>query len=76
MRSIDDAKLYPIIKGNRYNRKKKTYTCANCRTYSQLDGSYISLVDESDFLADADKYIENAFAKSENSNEFELTKQR
>ena len=76
VRSIDSAKLYPIIRGNRYNRKKKTYACPNCRTYRQLDGSYISLVDESDFIADADKYIENAFAKSENANEFELTKQR
>ena len=76
VRNIADTKLYPIITGNRYNRKKKTYACANCRTYSQLDGSYISLVDELDFIADPDKYIENAFDKSENANEFELTKQR
>ena len=76
VRSIDDAKLYPIISDNRYNQTVKTYACANCRTYNQLHGSYISLVDESDFMADVDKYIENAFDKSENANGFELTKYR
>ena len=76
VRSIADAKLYPIIMDNRYNQKKKTYTCLNCKTVSQLNGSYISLVDESDFITDPDKYIENAFAKSEIANEFELSKQR
>ncbi len=76
VRSIADAKLYPIITDNRYNQKKKIHTCLNCKTYSSLDGSYISLVDESDFITDPDKYIENAFAKSEKANEFELSKQR
>ncbi len=60
VRSIAEAKLYPIIADNRYNQKKKTYTCLNCKTYSPLNGSYVSLVDESDFIADPDKYIENA----------------
>ena len=31
-----------------------------------LTGSYISYVEEDDFLADIDKYIDNAFDKSEN----------
>jgi hypothetical protein len=33
-------------------------------------------VDESDFLGDPDKYIENAYNKSENADNFDLTKQR
>ena len=76
VRSIADANLYPIITDNRYNQKKKTYACPDCRTYNQLDGSYISLVDESVFIAAPDQYIENAFAKSEKANEFALSKQR
>lgn len=31
-----------------------------------LTGSYIAFVEEDDFLADIDKYIDNAFDKSEN----------
>ena len=63
VRSIADANLYPIITDNRYNQKKKTYACPDCRTYNQLDGSYISLVDESVFIAAPDQYIENAWAR-------------
>ena len=76
VRSIAEAKLYPIITNNRYNQKTTTYACLNCKTYSQLNGSYISLVDELDFIDAPDKYIENAFTKSEKANEFELNKQR
>ena len=39
-------------------------------------GSYISLIDESDFLQDPDKYIENAYHKSDKYDEFDLIKQR
>ena len=76
VRSYQDSKLYSIVTKNRFNRKDKVYACANCQTFSQLDGSYISLIDESDFLADPNKYIENAFDKSENSDDFDLVKQR
>jgi hypothetical protein len=76
VRTIDDSKLYQIISSNRFNRKKKTYACATCMSYNQLDGSYVSIVDESDFIADPDKYIENAFNKSEKADDFEITKQR
>lgn len=76
VRSYDTSKLYDIINSNRFNRKGSTYACANCKTYSQLDGSYISLIDAEDFLADPNKYIENAFEKSEKTSDFDLTKQR
>lgn len=76
VRSIDDSMLYNIINNNRYKRNNHNYACAECKTYSQLDGSYISLIDEDDFLSSPDKYIENAYDKSEVAAEFELTKQR
>lgn len=76
VREIGDSKLYKIISDNRYNREDKVYACDKCKTYSQLDGSYISLIDESDFMDDPDKYIENAYEKSEKADEFNLAKQR
>lgn len=76
VRTIDHSKLFSIINENRYNRSNTEYACNNCQTYDQLNGSYISLIDEKDFLDDPEKYIENAYAKSESSNEFNLTKQR
>ena len=76
VRTIENSKLYKIINENRYNRNDHAYACDECKTYSQLDGSYISLIDEADFLSNPDKYIENAFEKSEMAGEFDLTKQR
>ncbi|MDE0034004.1 MAG: TIR domain-containing protein [Deltaproteobacteria bacterium] len=76
VRTINNSKLYPIINNNRYKRRNQGYACANCKSHSQLEGSYISLIDESDFLADLDKYIDNAYQKAERYDEFNLTKQR
>ncbi len=76
VRVINDDLLYEIIIKNRYNLQQKKYTCDQCKCISQLDGSYISLVDEEDFLDDPNKYIENAFKKSENADDFDLTKQK
>ena len=75
-RSIDDSKLYKIISENRYKRNNPVYACNECKSFNQLEGSYISLIDEGIFLLDPNKYIENAYSKSEISDEFELTKQR
>lgn len=75
-RSIDDSKLYKIVTQNRFNRKTPDYACVSCQTYSQLDGSYISLVDEADFLENTTKYIDNAYAKSEEADTFKLKKKR
>lgn len=76
VRTIDDSRLYKIINENRYNRNDKTYACDHCKSYSQLDGSYVSLIDEVDFMSDPAKYIENAYEKSEKAEEFDLSKQR
>lgn len=76
VRNYDESKLYDIIRKNRYNRMDTTHSCTTCKTYSQLDGSYISLIDEDEFLANPDKYIGNAFDKSNEADKFDLTKKR
>ena len=76
VRNYKSHLLYSIIKENRYNLKKKKYTCDVCKSVSQLDASYISLIDEEEFLNDPEKFIENAFNKSENEEIFDLTRQR
>jgi hypothetical protein len=67
--------VYDIISKNRRNQRPKKYTCNTCQTIDALSGSYISYVNEETFLADPQKYIENAFEKSENAEGYELTKQ-
>ena len=74
-RSIDPSRLYPIINNNRFNARHPVYVCGNCKTFDLLSGSYISLVEEGDFLHNPKRYIENAYGKSE-GNSFVLSKQR
>ena len=59
-------KVYDIINENRFNQDPVKYHCAQCHSYNGLTGSYIAYVEEDDFLADIDKYINNAYDKSEN----------
>ena len=75
VRTIDNSKLYEIINENRYNHNGHPYACNRCKTYDQLNGSYISLIDEASFLSDPNKYIENAYEKSEKVKEFKLSKE-
>lgn len=75
-RSIDNSQLYSIITNNRFNRSVSSYACDVCKTFDSLSGSYFSLVPERDFLGDPELYIENAFEKSEASDEFDLAKLR
>ncbi|MEK3726614.1 TIR domain-containing protein [Lysinibacillus sp. FSL W8-0953] len=73
-RSINQTKLYEIISKNRYNQKNPEYSCEECKTVDQLAGSFISLINEEDFLNNPDYYIENAFTKSKEINNFTITK--
>ena len=61
-----DEKLYDIINNNRYNQDPKVYSCTTCQCVNYLTGSYIAFVEEDDFLANPQKYIDNAYEKSEN----------
>ncbi len=76
VRTVSKEPLLDIINNNRFNRPNHEHACTDCKTYSQLNGSYISIIDEEDFLKDPEKYIENAYTKSEAYEEFELVKQR
>lgn len=64
--SYREELLPQIIRENRYNQYPKVYSCERCKTVSQSTGSYISLIEEDDFIARIDEYIEQAFKKSEN----------
>lgn len=76
-RNIDPTKLYEIINKNRYNLLgENKYACSRCKTYDQLLGSYISLITEEKFLSDPQEYIENAYSKSEDIDNYDQTKQR
>lgn len=67
--------LHDIINRNRHNRKKPIYKCELCKTVDALEGSYMSIIKEDEFLKDPNKYINNAFDKSQKIGEFKISKQ-
>jgi len=72
-----EDKVYPIIRKNRFNQMPKIYKCNVCKTVDALLGSYIAYIEEQTFLADPQKYIDNAYDKSENDAAgYEITKVR
>jgi hypothetical protein len=76
-RYTDESKLYPIITKNRYNlNTDNKYSCPTCKSFNRLTGSYISLIDEETFLANPDSYIENAYNKSRDINNYDISKQK
>lgn len=58
--------VFDIIVNNRYNQTPKKYCCQKCKSISAETGSYISYVEEEDFLANVNDYVEKAFQKSQN----------
>jgi hypothetical protein len=76
-RSINDSMLYSLINKNRLNlNTTNKYACPTCKTFNQLDGSYISLIEEDRFLENPPLYIENAFKKSQDIGNYILCKER
>jgi hypothetical protein len=76
-RTIYSSKLYAIINKNRFNlNTEDKHSCPTCKTFDQLRGSYISLIEEDRFLADPNKFIENAYEKSKKITDYELVKKR
>jgi hypothetical protein len=73
--SFDSTKLYDIINNNRNNQTPKEYFCEECKTIDRLTGSYISIIEEEEFLQNPNKFIDNAYEKSENADNYILTKQ-
>lgn len=59
-------KVYDIINNNRFNQDPPKYSCQTCHCVDALTGSYIAFVEEDEFLNDIEKYIDNAYDKSEN----------
>lgn len=76
IRTINNERLYKIISDNRFNLVVKKYHCDNCKTSDQLNGSYISIIEEDRFIKNHDKFIENAYEKSLDINNFNLVKTR
>ncbi len=75
--TYDNSKVYDIINKNRSNQNPKEYSCAKCKSINSLTGSYIAYVDEDTFLDNPQKYINNAYNKSENDAEgYDLVKKR
>ena len=69
--------VYDIIKNNRYNQNPKRYCCMQCQTVDPMNGSYISYVEEEDFLSNPNKYVDNAYNKSENDGDgYDLVRSR
>lgn len=67
--------VYDIISENRFNLKKPQYACNHCKSFDQLNGSYISYVEEEEFLNDCRRYIENAYEKSRNPELYKIRKE-
>ncbi len=61
-----EEKIFKIIKENRCNQYPPAYICDRCKTIDSLSGSYITYVEEDEFIRNMDKYIENAYQKSLN----------
>ncbi|PTJ91235.1 TIR domain-containing protein [Mammaliicoccus sciuri] len=72
----DDSYLYDIIVKNRFNQEPIEYTCEECKNIDALMGSFISLVEEDDFLGNPIKYIENAYEKSKKTSNYNICRKK
>lgn len=66
VRTYKTEKVFDIINNNRFNQNVKQYSCDVCKCIDALTGSYIAYVEEEDFLLNPQRYIDNAYDKSEN----------
>ncbi|MBQ5557443.1 MAG: TIR domain-containing protein [Aeriscardovia sp.] len=64
--SYEMNKVFDIISSNHFNSNPEQWHCDKCKTYDRLKDSYISFVEEEEFLDDPQRYINNAYDKSEN----------
>lgn len=73
--SYDETKVPLIVSKNRRNQTPKVYSCSTCKCVDWLTGSYIAFVTEEEFLSNPTRFIDNAFDKSQNLNNYDITKQ-
>lgn len=75
--NFKDDKLFSIIHKNHFNSNPSKWHCKQCETYEWLNGSYIEYIEEERFLSNPQKYIDNAYDKSENdASGYDITKTR
>ena len=75
--SYDMDKVYSIISKNHFNSSPEIWHCDTCKCFDYLYGSYITFVEEETFLNNPNKYIDNAYEKSENdASGYELMRER
>lgn len=74
--SHDKSKMYKIINDNRFNENPKRYFCEKCKTVDRLTGSYISLIEEDEFLDNPNKFIDNAYEKCQTVDHYIISKTR
>lgn len=68
--------LYPILSNNMFNSNPAKICCTDCNTYDWDKGSYISFIEEEEFLQDPNKYIELAYDKSKIPKAYDIRKIR
>ncbi|WP_214803706.1 TIR domain-containing protein [Exiguobacterium sp. ERU656] len=72
----DNSYLYDIIIKNRFNQIPVEYTCEKCKNIDALNGSFISIVTEEDFLENPNKYIDNAYEKSKKTINYDICRKK
>lgn len=72
--SFDSSRLPRIVTENRCNQTPKEYACEHCKSIDWLEGSYIALIDEDDFLRNPSRFIESAYDKSQRLWNYDITK--
>ena len=72
----DTSKLFNILSSNRNNKKSWLHSDLTDRTvYDKLSIHYVDIVTEDEFLKNPNKYIDDAFNKSQNLGSYTLAKQ-
>ena len=69
-----ESKIPKIISDNRCNQEPKEYACSCCKSIDWLEGSYISIISEDEFISNPNRFIENAYEKSQRLENYRLTK--
>lgn len=74
-KSFQKGRLYDIINLNRFNEKNPNYVCETCQTVNRLSGHYMSIIPLNEFLGNPDKFIENAYQKSQDIDKYKICKE-